>query len=134
MKLMYLLSFLIIFAAAFVAIPRKVVGTEELLMQLVLLSPDKDLYHSAETLNLTVVVATTQELGDATLETKGIIGKLNVIRKVNLTEGINEFHVTHKLPRCNTCGGINPGNYSILAQVSYKNFTSNKTTTIEIQQ
>lgn len=106
---------------------------EALDLKMVSIMPDRNVYHSADTMDLTLVVWANQNTS-ATLETTGVAGRVNVERQVNLTEGLNELHVTQTLPSCNKCSGISAGTYPVTCRVSHENVSVNDTVEIEIQQ
>jgi len=97
-------------------------------------SADKEVYHSSEVLNLTVIVYSNSNIENATAIVNGINGRLNEKRVLNLNNGINEVYFTYKLPRCNVCGGISAGDYNLSCEVTYENITINNFTVINIQQ
>ena len=96
-------------------------------------SADKEVYHSGEILNLTLAISSNSRV-NATVLLTGISGKMNLERPVELDAGNNLLFVDFKLPGCNVCGGIHPGNHSILARVVHGNSTWNRTLSVEIRQ
>lgn len=98
------------------------------------ISTDKILYHSSENVNLTAMIYSKSDLENITVIANGINGRLNEKRILNLKTGMNEIHFNYKLPRCNVCGGIRAGDYSLNCEVIYKNITAEKSITINIQQ
>ncbi len=98
------------------------------------LSTDKALYHSSENVNLTTMIYSKSDLENVTVMANGINGRLNEKRILDLKTGINEISFSYKLPRCNVCGGISVGDYSLNCEVIYKNITEKKSITINIQQ
>jgi len=96
-------------------------------------SADKEVYRSAETLNLTLTISSNSNV-NATVLMTGISGRMNIERAIELDAGNNLLFVDYKLPSCNVCGGIRPGNHDILTKVIYGNVTLNKTIAVEIQQ
>ncbi|MBD3155034.1 MAG: hypothetical protein GF368_00075 [Candidatus Aenigmarchaeota archaeon] len=95
---------------------------------------DKEVYHSAETLNITAVVDSNQYLENVTVNIKGINGKLDKSREVNLENGINQISLTNKLPRCNVCGGIREGDYSISFEIIYEDMKLTDEIMVTIKQ
>ena len=67
-------------------------------------STDKGVYHSSELLNINAVMYSNADVSDATVTVKGINGRLDKERNLNLSEGVNELSFTYKLPKCNVCG------------------------------
>jgi hypothetical protein len=103
-------------------------------LRLVGMQPDREVYHSAETMNLVLEVWASRDVTNVTLKGAGIGGRIDVDRQVNLTEGINELHVTHTLPKCNVCGGISAGTYPVTCTLTRGNLSVNGTVEIEIRQ
>ena len=98
------------------------------------LSTGKALYHSAENVNLTAMIYSESDLENVTIIATGINGRLNEKKILNLKTGINEVSFSYNLPKCNVCGGISAGNYSLNCDVIYKNITAEKSIAINIQQ
>jgi len=98
------------------------------------LQADRPLYHSAEVMNISVVVYSSTSLENVNVTLTGVNNRINELKVVNLTPGENSMLFTHQLPSCNTCGGIKPNNYDIYAIVEYDNVTVKKYITINIQQ
>jgi len=98
------------------------------------LSTDKALYHSSENVNLTVMIYSESDLENVIIIATGINGRLNEKKILDLKTGINEIAFSYKLPKCNVCGGIKEGDYNLSCIVTYKNITSEKIITINIQQ
>jgi len=97
-------------------------------------STDKILYHSSENVNLTAMIYSKSDLENVTIIATGINGRLNKQKILDLKTGINEIHFNYKLPRCNVCGGISAGDYSLNCEAIYKNITEKKSISINIQQ
>ena len=79
---------------------------------------DKDLYHSKETMMITVSVDSQGNIGNATLRLLGIQDRYGdyQLRKdipVNLSHGANTLVYDHKLPSCSSCSGLAAGTYRI---------------------
>jgi len=98
------------------------------------LSTDKVLYHSSENVNFTAMIYSESDLKNVTIIATGINGRLNEKKILNLKTGINEVSFNYNLPKCNVCGGISAGDYSLNCDVIYKNITAEKSITINIQQ
>jgi len=105
---------------------------EKLELRLITVLADKQVYHSAETMNLTLVAWANQDT-NATVRISGV-PRMTTTREVNLTKGTNQFYVAQRLPRCNVCGGIRPRNYSVLCQLWHGSTELNKTIVVEIRQ
>ncbi len=108
--------------------------TEELEILLQNVSADKDVYHSAEVMNLTVLVYSSSDAENVTVTANGINGRLNIEKTLNLDAGENGVSFTYKLPRCNVCGGIRAGTYDLTCEVSYGNMTIKNSTSVQIVQ
>lgn len=77
------------------------------------ISTDKEVYHSAETLTLTVSLYSISDIENISVLVNGLNNRIDEQRIVNLTRGSNELIFAYALPRCNVCGGIREGNYTI---------------------
>jgi len=93
------------------------------LLEIVNVSTDKDLYHSAEVMTFKVLVYAVKDFEDVNVTANGIVNRLNATRIVNLTEGVSEVPFVYTLPRCNVCGGIRAGYYNITGGVVYGNIS-----------
>lgn len=82
------------------------------------LKPDASVYHSADIINLTVTVHSAQNI-NGTLFLDGVNGRFHQESPFTVSAGKTVKHITHRLPSCNVCGGIRPGNYSITARLVY---------------
>ncbi len=112
----------------------RAVVLEKAEFSLVDLSTDRELYHSAEVMNLSVTIYSMTGLEGVRLTAKGVKNKLDMIKTVNLSAGTNRFDFIYKLPSCNTCGGIGAGTYDIQCEVSHNNITVKNTTYVELRQ
>jgi hypothetical protein len=97
-------------------------------------STDKILYHSSEKVNLSIYVYAEKRLVNAAITVKGLGGRMNQTRVMNLAPGLNTIVFSYKLPVCNICGGINAGKYWLSYSVAYKNTSINASTAIDIRQ
>ncbi|MBN1386011.1 hypothetical protein JW968_03475 [Candidatus Woesearchaeota archaeon] len=99
------------------------------------LSTDKGLYHSGETVNISVQVNST--LGfNGTMSVYGIfsgINRLNLKRDVLVSPGENDFFFQYQAPACNKCSGIPEGIYNITAELQ-GDIPLNSKVSIDIRQ
>ena len=102
------------------------------------LSTDKEIYHSNELMNITLVINSSNDIEDVTLRVYGINARyyrLDETRRINMETGTNTVEFTYKTPRCYGCAGIIPGTYQINADLTYNNETiANITKDIGIEQ
>jgi len=86
---------------------------------------DKDIYHSNELMKVEVEIDSENELDNCQLAVYGIEvrgkPKMYHVVPMNLTVGSNLVMYGYKMPACNKCAGVNPGNYSIHAELYYNN-------------
>jgi len=108
--------------------------TEEVEILLQNVSADKDVYHSAEVMNLSVLVYSSSHVENVTVTANGINGRMNIEKTLNLDAGENGMSFTYKLPRCNVCGGIRAGTYDLTCEVSYGGMTVKNSTSVQIVQ
>ena len=94
---------------------------------------EKTTYHSAELMNLSLEIL-SNENAIATVSINGINNKLNMEKQIELIAGRNFVNFEYNLPRCNVCGGINPGNYTITSVVETNEHTANDSILIKIVQ
>lgn len=97
-------------------------------------STDKQEYHSAQEVNVTIDIDSNQDINNTTLAVRGVNNRFKEDRLVNLTNGKNTEMFIFKLPRCNVCGGIREGNYDITATIVLNNITFSNLTTINVKQ
>ena len=109
-------------------------AAEDVEISILSLSADKDIYHSAELMNLSVLIHSSSDVEDVVVTAKGVSGRMNLQRTVNLSAGENDMSFTYTLPRCNVCGGIREGTYELGCEVSYGNKTVNNATSVQIVQ
>lgn len=97
-------------------------------------SADKDTYHSSENMNLSMIIRTSADIDEVMVTAKGINGRMNLQKIMNLTAGDNGVSFSYTLPRCNVCGGISAGSYDLSCEVSYGNTTVKEKTSVEVLQ
>ena len=97
-------------------------------------STDKALYHSAEVLNLNIIVNSNEDVENVSAKASGINGRMNLEKTVSLKKGENLVSFTYTLPRCNVCGGISAGTYEISCGVYYNNISVQNSTNVQIVQ
>jgi hypothetical protein len=95
---------------------------------------DKLTYHSSETMEIKFIINSNSEMEGVKLSVSGIGNKLNKSKLVELEKGLNEISFTYQLPRCNSCGGINEGEYQITGEVSHGKVKGVKNILITIKQ
>ncbi|HOT02775.1 MAG TPA: hypothetical protein PK069_01175 [Methanolinea sp.] len=88
--------------------------------RIVSVSTDKDLYHSKDTMKITVSFESNGEIGNATLHLRGIEDRhgdahLHKSIPVHISKGMHIEVYDHTLPACSSCSGLNAGNYTINA-------------------
>lgn len=98
------------------------------------ISVDKEVYHSAEVMNLSMVVYSDFDLKNVSVKIEGINGRLNQEKVLNLSKGMNEVSFSYQLPKCNVCGGIKEGNYTLNCKVIYENVVVKGSRIISIMQ
>ncbi len=86
--------------------------------RIVSVSTDKDVYHSRDTMKITVSFESQGDIGDATLHLQGIQDRhgdsqLHRELPVTLSKGMHTEVYDHTLPACSSCSGLNAGNYTI---------------------
>ena len=109
-------------------------AAEEAVISVSNLSTDKELYHSADVMNLSITIYSMSELQGVQVTANGINNKMNMLKTVNLSSGENTFHFIYRLPRCNVCGGIGAGRYDIRCEVIHGNTSVKNTTYVELRQ
>ncbi len=98
------------------------------------ISTDKTTYHSSELVNLDIAIYSNSGTKDTIVKVEGINGRFNKERILDLEKGINKISFSYELPRCNVCGGIKAGDYTLNCEVIYKDINVKDSTTINIQQ
>ncbi len=107
---------------------------EEVTVSIKDVSADKATYHSAELMNLSVLIHSSSDIEDVVVTAKGVSGRMNLQKTVNLSAGDNGVSFTYTLPSCNVCGGIGEGTYDLSCEVSYGNATVKNSTSVQIVQ
>lgn len=99
---------------------------------------NREIFHSNELMNITVLIQSSTDLENAYLRVYGIKSRTYRLEKtqtINLSEGLNAITVPYRTPRCTGCAGISPGGYEITADLIYENKTiSSSTITVQIRQ
>ena len=85
-------------------------------------------------MHITAIVYSSSDVDNITVSVNGINGRLDEKQLTNLNQGLNEFFFSYNLPRCNTCGGINAGDYEIVCKVNYGNEEASKNKFVNIKQ
>lgn len=101
---------------------------------------DKDLYHSKETMKITVSLGSQGNMGNTTLRFLGLQDRHGAYQldqeiPIVLSPGPNTVIYTHPLPSCSSCSGLTAGNYPIEVSLSRDGVpVSNMTHTIQLEQ
>ena len=98
------------------------------------ITADKQVYHSAETMNMTVTIDANRSFDNVVVTAEGIHRRLNLRKTLNLSEGLNYVSFGYQLPKCNVCGGIRAGNYNISCGVYSEYDSINESIIITILQ
>jgi hypothetical protein len=98
------------------------------------ITTDRKIYHSAESLVLNASVHSDSDVQAVLAKAWGVNGKLAQEAFYNLSPGENTIQFSFRLPRCNVCGGISPGNYTLNFEVTAGNVTASNFTSVEIVQ
>lgn len=88
----------------------------------IILSTDKETYHSNELMNITATINSSDEVRGVDIRVYGINAGFHRLDKtggINLDQGVNTRTFTYKTPRCYGCAGISPGTYRINAELVY---------------
>ena len=83
-------------------------------------SVPKNVYHSNENMNVTLVVRSPSNFENATLKIYGIYSRryrLNETVQFNLSKGVKIVSFDYTTPSCFGCAGIQPGEYNITAEL-----------------
>jgi hypothetical protein len=97
------------------------------------IASDNSVYHSGEELRLNLTVD-SPSAGSLKIWINGINGRVDISREENISAGKSTLEFSHTLPRCNVCGGISQGNYSINCSVMFGKKSENRTIWVEIKQ
>lgn len=101
---------------------------------------DKDLYHSKERMNITVLASSQGDMSNTTLRIRGIQSRdgdfqLDKEIPVNLSPGLNTLVYGHQLPSCSSCSGLSAGTYQIEAELIHDGMiASNMTHSFKLEQ
>ena len=101
---------------------------------------DKDLYHSKEIMNITVLANSQGDMSNTTLRLRGIQDRhgdfqLDQETPVNLSPGLNTLVYDHQLPSCSSCSGLSAGTYQIEVELIHNGMiVSNMTHSIQLEQ
>lgn len=104
------------------------------------ISTDKVIYHSKESMNITISVFASKPAMAYRVTVEGIEDsrgrtRLSDEQTMNFTPGENVVVFAYTLPSCNTCSGIKAGNYTITAAVwDNDSVIANATHGISLQQ
>jgi len=107
---------------------------KEMHLEIVNITTDKDVYHSNEIMGIGVILYSSKDADDVNVRCRGIEGRLNEERVVNLSAGRNHISFEFRLPRCNVCGGIREGIYRFECMVSWGDTEENSSVYVEIRQ
>ncbi|MFH1054778.1 MAG: hypothetical protein V1744_01655 [Candidatus Altiarchaeota archaeon] len=106
-------------------------------MRNLVVSTEKPLYHSNEKMwfNMTVESETG---GLAEIWVHGIMARnverLRIRENYTLEAGLNHIKVRYTMPSCTGCAGIDPGNYTVTAELTMADKTLIGNTTVGVQQ
>jgi len=101
---------------------------------------DKDLYHSKEVMNITVLASSQGDMHNTTLRLRGIQSQhgdfqLDEEIPVNLSPGLNTLVYDHQLPSCSSCSGLGAGTYQIEVELIHNGMiASNMTHSFKLEQ
>ena len=95
---------------------------------------DKSVYHSGDVLNLDFKIITDDNYSNVKVVVDGIFGRLNQEKLLNLKKGENNIAFNYTLPRCNVCGGISEGEYTIIGKIIVGEKSKETSTKITIMQ
>jgi hypothetical protein len=104
------------------------------------ITTDKDLYHSKEVMNITVLVSSQGDMSNTSMVLRGIQdrhGNFQLDREipVDLSPGPNTLFYDHRLPSCSSCSGLSEGTYQIDVALIHNGIViSNMTHSIQLEQ
>jgi hypothetical protein len=104
------------------------------------ITTDKGLYHSNEVMAITVTIASSGNLKNATIKFDGLrdnYGRERLSHDLTADLPAGETNVTYdyNLPPCSICAGLSPGMYSFnVSLISGNSVLSNMTHSIRIEQ
>jgi hypothetical protein len=101
---------------------------------------DKDLYHSNEIMNITIMVNSAGNMDNTTARIEGISdenGKMRISHEMpaNLSAGPNILFYAYKLPSCSKCAGLDAGTYQVnVTLIRNGSPVSNMTHSFQLEQ
>jgi hypothetical protein len=101
---------------------------------------DKDLYHSKEIMNITILANSQGDMSNSTIRLYGIQDRhgdfqLDQESSVNLSPGLNTLAYDHQLPSCSSYSGLSAGTYQIEVELIHNGMiVSNMTHSIQLEQ
>ncbi|UCD02885.1 MAG: hypothetical protein JSV63_03840, partial [Candidatus Aenigmatarchaeota archaeon] len=95
---------------------------------------DREVYHSREVMKFNATIEANDDLSGAVVKARGISGKMNIERIVDINEGENNMEFEMPLPSCNRCSGIGAGMHTINVQLYYGELIAGNSASVEIQQ
>ncbi len=101
---------------------------------------DKDLYHSNEVMQITIVVESPGAASNASVVINGIQdingrNRLDLNMTTSLLRGPNTLTYPYQLPSCSHCAGLDPGDYQFNVTVLENGMSSKKVNhTVRIEQ
>lgn len=101
---------------------------------------DRDLYHSKEVMNITVLANAQGDKSNTTLKFRGLqdrYGDFQLEKEIpaNLSSGLNLLAYEHQLPSCSSCSGLSAGTYQIEVELIQDGIViSNMTHSIQLEQ
>ncbi len=98
------------------------------------ITTDEQEYKSSQQVNVTIEIDSNVNFQNASLSISAINNRFKEDRQINLTVGNNIETYLFKLPRCNVCGGIREGEYSVSTNIVLNNITFSNLTTINVKQ
>ncbi|MCC7552487.1 hypothetical protein KO317_02365 [Candidatus Micrarchaeota archaeon] len=98
------------------------------------ISTDKLEYKSSQQVNISINIESNMDFKNASLSIRAINNRFKEDRTIDLTIGNNSEKYLFKLPKCNVCGGIKEGDYTITANIVLNNITFSNLTIINVKQ
>jgi hypothetical protein len=127
-------------AVCVLLMPGCIFSADSSLVDIVVIAPDKAVYHSNDPMTLNVTLKVSEDIEDVTINATGIennVGQILLKKSMDITlhEGINNVTFFYRLPSCSSCQKLNPGVYPIEVAVSHNGDTlAKETKEIEIKQ
>ncbi len=104
----------------------------------IILTTDKELYHSGEMIHIATDINSPMDLSNTTIRFYGIYSgryRLDQTKIVDLNAGENVITLDYNAPSCYGCSGISPGVYQINVDVVYNEETlANASVDVEMRQ